>query len=97
MSKIIKLIKNKNKKNTKAKFVCSLTLHISPKKKITTIGVIHGNISSKILGKNGFGYDPIFVPNGYNLTFSQMGKKNKMLIDHRYEAFKKLKKKVKTL
>ena len=97
MSKIIKLIKNKNKKNTKAKFVCSLTLHISPKKKITSIGVIHGNISSKILGKNGFGYDPIFVPNGYKLTFSQMGKKNKMLIDHRYLAFKKLKKKVKTL
>ena len=101
MLKIIKLVKDKNKskkkQNTKAKFVCSLTLHISPKKKITTIGVIHGNISSKILGKNGFGYDPIFVPNGYNLTFSQMGKKNKMLIDHRYEAFKKLKKKVKTL
>jgi len=101
MSKIIKLIrdKNKNKKNqnTKAKFVCSLTLWTGPKKKITTIGEINGHISDKILGKNGFGYDPIFIPNGHNLTFSQMGKKNKMLIDHRYLAFKKLKKKIRTL
>jgi XTP/dITP diphosphohydrolase len=101
MSKIIKLIrdKNKNKKNqnTKAKFVCSLTLWTGPKKKTTTIGEINGNISDKILGKNGFGYDPIFIPNGYNLTFSQMGKKHKMLIDHRYLAFKKLKKKIRTL
>ena len=101
MLKIIKLIKNKNKNkkknNTKAKFVCSLTLHISSAKKITTIGEIHGNISNKILGKNGFGYDPIFIPSGYNLTFSQMGKRKKMLLDHRNLAFKKLKQKFKTL
>ena len=97
MKKIIKLVKNKNKnkkiKNTKAKFVCSLTFYFSHKKKITTIGEIHGNISVKILGKNGFGYDPIFIPKGYNLTFGQMNKRKKMLIDHRNIAFKKLKKK----
>mgnify|MGYP006159236201 FL=1 len=96
MSKIIKLVenknKNKNKKNIKAKFVCSLTLYINLKKKITTIGTIQGNISSKKLGKNGFGYDSIFIPKGHKLTFGQMGKREKMLIDHRYIAFKKLKK-----
>jgi XTP/dITP diphosphohydrolase len=101
MHKIIKLIKNKNKNkkkyNTKAKFVCSLTLYLSSKEKFTTIGEIYGNISNKIVGKNGFGYDPIFIPSGCNITFSQMGKKAKMLIDHRYLAFKKLKKKIKTL
>ena len=101
MKKIIKLVEKKNKKkkkkNTKAKFVCSLTLYFSHKKKITTIGEIHGNISSQILGKNGFGYDPIFIPEGYNLTFGQMNKKKKMLIDHRFIAFKKLKKKINIL
>jgi len=101
MSKIIQLIKNKNKnkknKNTKAKFVCSLTIYFNSKKKFTTVGEIYGNISNKILGKNGFGYDPIFIPNKYNLTFAQMGKRKKMLMDHRYVAFKKLKKRINTL
>jgi len=46
-----------------------------------------------MLGKNGFGYDPIFIPNKYKLTFGQMGKKKKILMDHRFIAFKKLKKK----
>jgi len=101
MSKIIQLVKNKNKrkkkKNTRAKFVCSLTLCINSKKKITTIGEIQGNISDKVLGKNGFGYDSIFIPFKHHLTFGQMGKRKKMLIDHRYLAFKKLKKKFKIL
>ena len=96
MTKIIQLIKNKNKNkkkpNTKAKFVCSLTLYLNSKKKITTIGEVSGSISDKILGKNGFGYDPIFTPTGYNLTFGQMKKRKKILMDHRFIAFKKLKK-----
>ena len=62
------------------------------KKKITTIGEVSGTISDKILGKNGFGYDPIFTPTGYNLTFGQMEKRKKILMDHRFIAFKKLKK-----
>ena len=101
MSRIIQQVKKKNinkkKKNTKATFICCLTLYLSPKKKITTTGKIYGNISYKILGKKGFGYDPIFIPTGRNLTFGQMGKKEKMLMDHRYVAFKKLKKKVNIL
>ena len=101
MSKIIQLIKNKNKNkkkpNTKAKFICSLTVCFNQKEKITTTGTIHGNISEKMLGKNGFGYDSIFIPAKYNITFGQMGKRKKMLIDHRYLAFKKLKKKINTL
>jgi len=101
MAKIIKLVKNKNKNkttpNTKAKFVCSLTLCFNLKKKITMVGEIRGNISNKMLGKNGFGYDSIFIPNNFSQTFGQMGKKKKMLLDHRYIAFKKLKKKFNTL
>ena len=99
MLKILELVKNKNKKkhNTKAKFVCSLTLYLNSKKKISTRGEIWGNISNKILGKNGFGYDSIFIPTNYNLTFGQMEKKKKILMDHRFIAFKKLKKKISIL
>ena len=99
--KIIASIKNINKnkkiKNTKAKFICSLTLSFSATKKITTIGVIYGNISEKILGVKGFGYDPIFIPKGSKITFGQMNKKKKILMDHRFLAFKKLKKKINIL
>ncbi len=58
---------------------------------------VKGNISTKILGKNGFGYDPIFIPKKYKITYGQMSKKKKILIDHRYIAYKKLKKKTKIL
>tara|TARA_B100000767_G_scaffold220336_1_gene208598 strand:- start:8617 stop:9207 length:591 start_codon:yes stop_codon:yes gene_type:complete len=96
MSKIIKLVKNKNKnknkKNTKAKFVCSLTLYINSKKKITTLGVINGNISNKRMGKNGFGYDPIFIPTGQKLTFGQMEKKKKNAYGSSVYSFQKIKK-----
>jgi len=99
MLKIIKLVqnKNKNKKNLRAKFVCSLTICFNENSFFTTKGEVHGTISNKILGKNGFGYDSIFLPVGQHLTFGQMGKRKKMLIDHRYLAFKKLKKKIKIL
>ena len=101
MKKIIELIKIKNKnrkvKNTKAKFICSLTFYSNTLKKITTTGVIQGNISARILGNNGFGYDPIFIPQGSRITFGQMKKKKKILMDHRFVAFKKLKKKTNIL
>jgi len=101
MKKIIVLVKKKNKnkkkKKTKTKFICSLTFSFSAKKKITTIGTIHGNISEKILGKNGFGYDSIFIPKGSKITFGSMNKRKKILMDHRYIAFKKLKNKISTL
>ena len=49
---------------------------------------------TKFQEKNGFGYDPIFIPNSYKETYGQMKKRKKMKIDHRHLAFKKLKKKV---
>ena len=99
--KIIELVKNKNKnkriKNYKAKFVCSLTFCFSSTKQITTIVVVEGRISEKPLGKNGFGYDPIFIPRDSKITFGQMNKTKKILMDHRFIAFRKLKKKINIL
>ena len=58
-------------------------------------GRLKGNISNRILGKNGFGYDPIFIPFKRKVTFGQMRKAKKIKMDHRFIAFKKLKKKIK--
>ena len=91
------LKKMKGQKNRKATFVCSLSYINNFGKIISAEGELKGNISSKILGKKGFGYDPIFIPNNYEKTFGQFSKFKKMKMDHRYQAFKKLKRKVKTL
>ena len=52
-------------------------------------GVVHGNISSEIRGNNGFGYDPIFIPDGYSKTFGEISIEEKTKISHRYFSFKK--------
>ena len=85
------------KRNRKATFVCNLSYIDNNGKIITVEGRVSGKISNRILGKKGFGYDPIFIPNNQNLTFGQIPKLKKIKMDHRYIAFKKLKKKIKTL
>ena len=87
------LKKMKNKKNRKAIFVCSLSFKKNNGKIVSVEGRLKGNISNKILGKKGFGYDPIFIPLKKKITFGQMLKSKKMKMDHRYIAFQKLKKK----
>ena len=91
------LKKLEKEKNRKATFVCNLSYKNTDGKIISAEGKIHGKISRKILGKKGFGYDPIFIPTNKKITFGQMNKSKKIKIDHRFIAFKKLKKKVKTL
>ena len=80
-------------KNRKATFVCSLSYKNINGKIISVEGRLKGNISNKILGQKGFGYDPIFIPLGKRITFGQMSKKKKIQMDHRFLAFQKLKKK----
>ena len=94
MNEILKKVRETNK-GTKARFISSLTIYWENKKFITEVGKIEGNISEK-KGLNGFGYDPIFIPDGYSQTFAEMDYKKKLLIDHRYIAYKKLEKKIKT-
>ena len=89
------LKKMKNKKNRKATFVCSLSYKKSDGRIVTAEGRLKGNISAKILGKNGFGFDPIFIPLSKKITFGQMLKSKKIQLDDRYIAFQKLKKKTK--
>ena len=91
------LKKLENKKNRNAKFICSLSYKFPNGKIVTKQGKVSGKISHKILGKNGFGFDPIFIPNFSKKTYAEMSKKRKMKTDHRYIAFKKLKKAVNAL
>ena len=91
------LKKMKHKKDRSAVFICSLSFKYPKKKPINVTGKIKGSIAKSIRGKKGFGYDPIFIPNKYEKTFGQFSKIEKMKMDHRYEAFKKLKRKIKTL
>ena len=74
-----------------ARFICCMTLLWPDGKNYSSKGVIRGKISIAKKGKNGFGYDPIFIPKGYNQTFGEMKPKLKMSIDHRFRAFLKIK------
>ena len=86
--------KNKNwqKRKIRARFICALSICYLDKKIASSIGKVEGYISSQPRGKNGFGYDPIFIPKNKKKTFGQMKPFEKYKIDHRFIAFKKIKK-----
>ena len=89
---LFKKDKNWKKKKIKARFICALTIYNSNKEIINSVGKVEGFISPVIKGKNGFGYDPIFIPFGKKITFGEMMASQKYKIDHRFKAFKKIKK-----
>ena len=84
--------KHWKKKKIKARFVCALSICYFDKIIASVIGKVEGSISTKVKGKNGFGYDPIFIPKNKKKTFGEMKLLNKYKIDHRSIAFKKIKK-----
>ena len=96
MNRVFKELDKKSKnwriKKIKARFVCALTIYGSNQKTINSVGKVEGHISSLIKGENGFGYDPIFIPKGKKITFGEMRASQKYKIDHRFKAFKKIKK-----
>jgi XTP/dITP diphosphohydrolase len=79
-------------KKIKARFICALSISYLNKRIACVSGKVEGSISNKPKGKNGFGYDPIFVPNKSSKTFGEMKFKVKSKLDHRYKAFQKIKK-----
>ena len=96
INKVYKELNKKDKnwfiKNKSASFVCALTIYWPNNSFVSVVGKVHGTISKYKKGKNGFGYDPIFVPKNSKLTFGQMKLSLKYKIDHRMKAFKKIKK-----
>ena len=96
IKRVYRELKKKDKywrnKNIKARFVCALSISYLSKKICCVIGKVEGIISDKPRGKNGFGYDPIFIPINKKKTFGEMKPTQKYKLDHRSKAFKKIKK-----
>ena len=84
--------KNWKIKKVKARFICALSICYLDKKIASVLGKVEGYISIKPKGQNGFGYDPIFIPKNRRKTFGEMSSIQKYKIDHRFIAFKKIRK-----
>jgi len=87
LQKLLQALQNQT--NRKARFVCVIAVS-TPKGEL--IGTARGEVYGKIIhapqGDNGFGYDPIFIPDGYTQTFAQLDETEKNKISHRYNALK---------
>ena len=96
INRVYKELSNKDKnwkfKKVKARFICALSISYLDKKIASVLGKVEGYISDKPKGKNGFGYDPIFIPINRRKTFGEMSSLQKYRIDHRFAAFKKIRK-----
>jgi XTP/dITP diphosphohydrolase len=84
--------KNWKSKKVKARFICALSISYLNKKIACVQSKVEGYISAEPKGKNGFGYDPIFIPKGKKKTFGEIKPLKKYKMDHRYYAFKKIRK-----
>ena len=73
-----------------ARFISCLTIYWPNRKFISSTGIVEGKISKIKKGTNGFGYDPIFIPFGYNKTFGEFNPQEKLKINHRSKAFLKI-------
>ena len=72
-----------------AHFVCVLALAIPGEKTALFEGRVDGSITKEPQGEGGFGYDPVFQPEGYDITFAQMSSEQKHALSHRGEALAK--------
>ena len=90
MSKINEAIKEKKNPTYECHFICSLSISWPDKYDVTVSGQVNGKFTWPPKGDKGFGYDPIFKPQGYDLTFAEMDPIFKHKISHRSLAFNKL-------
>jgi XTP/dITP diphosphohydrolase len=92
IAKLLKDMKHLSGRKRQGHFICVIC--ISKGRKVIGIveGIVRGRITQEPKGKSGFGYDPVFMPEGYNKTFAKLGPKIKDRISHRHKALKKAKK-----
>lgn len=90
--KIARILKELDgKEDRKAKFVCCMTLVDKDGNVVhTTRGECHGHIIKERKGTNGFGYDPVFMPDGFDITLAEMSENGKNAISHRGRALVKM-------
>jgi len=90
--KLLKALKGKDKDERQARFRCVIAIAEKGKVLNTIEGVCKGHIGTKAEGETGFGYDPLFIPEGYDKTFAQLGPEAKDRLSHRGKALKEAKK-----
>lgn len=73
-----------------ARFVCVMALAIPGKETRTVEGVCRGRIAETVKGEGGFGYDPLFIPQGYGDTFAVLGSGVKNAVSHRAKALRRM-------
>lgn len=88
--KWMELIKRLKGKDRSARFVCCITILNLQEEPLVFIGECPGHIAFKPEGNSGFGYDPIFIPDGYDQTFASLGEDIKNHISHRSKASSKM-------
>jgi len=91
MDKVLMLLKGTKESERSARFVAALAIKVPGEKTLVKEGYCEGRIAFEKKGSEGFGYDPIFIPEGYNVTMAQLAKEEKNSISHRSNAFKQLK------
>lgn len=90
-AKLLKMVQIRTPLNRAAQFECTLVLIAPDRSESVFTGVAKGQIGTKEMGKNGFGYDPIFIPEGKTMTFAEMPYAEKNTLSHRQMAARKLK------
>lgn len=88
--KLLTLLADVPYKEKRAKFVSVITMVFPDGETITARGECHGHIIDTPVGENGFGYDPLFVPDGFQRTFAQLTPEEKNEISHRANALVEL-------
>lgn len=88
VSKLIKMLSLRRVLDRKAEFVCSLVAISPDGKEFTYSGTLKGKISDKPQGLHGFGYDPVFIPDGQSQSLAELGASFKNQFSHRAQAFR---------
>jgi len=90
MEKVEAELAARDAKTRAAHFTCALTLAWPDGHVETFEGFVHGSLAWPPRGDNGFGYDPVFVPEGLDITFGEMEPEKKHAMSHRADAFRQL-------
>ena len=90
MSAVQQALKKATSDDMRAEFICALALVWPDGHAVTVEGKIQGFVTFPARGTKGFGYDPIFQPDGHNISFGEMEPDAKHAISHRANAFSKL-------
>ena len=90
MQKVHEALEATGSEDRSAKFVCALAICWPDGEEAVCEGTVHGQIVWPMRGKKGFGYDPIFIADGHDITFGEMDPDEKHAISHRADAFRQL-------